>query len=144
MTGDWEYKLRQMEQGGLKRPEFMKEIIAYTNEIVAKAHGLAEEAKNKKFDDVEVEHPIHGTLVLKQTDATYESRDPELPIKIKKYIAGRPLSEDELKTLVNKGIVGPLQGFKSRLTNPSTPRSSSMRNSKPISSSRETTIPLPN
>ena len=118
LTGDWEYKLRQMEQGGLKRPEFMKEIIDYTNEIVSKAHGLAEEAKNRKFPDVEVDHPIHGTLVLKQTDATYESRDPELPIKIKKYIAGRPLSEDELKTLMNKGIVGPLQGFKSRFNKP--------------------------
>ena len=118
LTGDWEYKLRQMEHGELQRPEFMKEIIDYTNEIVAKAHGLAEEAKNKKFDDVEVEHPVHGTLVLRQTDATYESRDPELPIKIKKYIAGRPLSEDELKTLINKGIVGPLQGFKSRFNKP--------------------------
>ena len=84
LTGDWEYKLRQMEQGALNRPDFMKEIIAYTNEIVSKAHALAEVAKNQKFSDVEVEHPIHGTLVLKQTDATYESRDPELPIKIKK------------------------------------------------------------
>jgi len=118
LTGDWEYKLRQMEQGGLKRSAFMKEIIAYTNEIVTKANGLAEEAKNRKFPDVEVEHPVHGTLVLKQTDATYESRDPELPIKIKKHIAGRPLSEDELKTLMNKGIVGPLQGFKSRFNKP--------------------------
>lgn len=118
LTGDWEYKLRQMEQGGLKRPEFMKEIIDYTNEIVAKAHGLAEEAKNTKFPDVEVEHPIHGTLVLKQTDATYESRDPELPIKIKKHIAGRPLSEDELRTLMKNGIVGPLQGFKSKFNKP--------------------------
>ncbi|MDP4624191.1 MAG: DNA topoisomerase [Akkermansiaceae bacterium] len=118
LTGDWEYKLRQMEQGGLKRPEFMKEIIDYTNEIVAKAHGLAEEAKSRKFPDVEVEHPIHGTLVLRQTDATYESRDPELPIKIKKYIAGRELTETEVKTLLNKGIVGPLQGFKSRFNKP--------------------------
>lgn len=118
LTGDWEYKLRQMEQGGLRRPEFMKEIIAYTNEIVAKAHGLAEEAKNKKFPDVEVEHPVHGTLVLRQTDATYESRDEALPIKIKKHIAGRPLSEDELRTLMAKGIVGPLQGFKSKFNKP--------------------------
>ncbi|MGJ8644515.1 MAG: DNA topoisomerase [Luteolibacter sp.] len=118
LTGDWEYKLRQMEQGGLQRPVFMKEIIDYTNEIVAKAHGLAEEAKNRKFPDVEIEHPIHGTLVLRQTDATYESRDPEIPIKIKKYIAGRELTESEVKTLLNKGIVGPLQGFKSRFNKP--------------------------
>ena len=33
LTGDWEYKLRQMEQGHLKRSDFMKEIIAYTAEI---------------------------------------------------------------------------------------------------------------
>jgi len=118
LTGDWEYKLRQMELGGLKRPAFMKEIIDYTNEIVAKAHGLAEEAKNRKFPDVEVEHPVHGTLVLRQTDATYESRDPELPIKIKKHIAGRTLTESELKTLMNKGIVGPLKDFKSKFNKP--------------------------
>ena len=118
LTGDWEYKLRQMEQGGLQRRVFMEEIIAYTNDIVAKAHGLAEEAKNRKFPDVEVEHPIHGALVLRQTDATYESRDPETPIKIKKYIAGRELTETEVKTLLNKGIVGPLQGFKSRFNKP--------------------------
>ncbi len=118
LTGDWEYKLRQMEHGQLKRPDFMREIIAYTNEIVAKAHGLAEEAKNTKFPDVEVEHPIHGTLVLRQTDATYESRDLELPIKIKKHIAGRLLTEDELRTLMNKGVVGPLQGFKSKFNKP--------------------------
>ncbi|QTN33847.1 topoisomerase C-terminal repeat-containing protein [Akkermansiaceae bacterium] len=118
LTGDWEYKLRQMEHGQLKRPDFMREIIAYTNEIVAKAHGLAEEAKNKKFPDVEVEHPVHGTLVLRQTDATYESRDPELPIKIKKHIAGRLLTEDELRTLMKNGVVGPLQGFKSKFNKP--------------------------
>ena len=118
LTGDWEYKLRQMEHGQLKRPEFMKEIIAYTNEIVAKAHGLAEDAKNTKFPDVEIEHPIHGTIVLRQTDATYESRDPELPIKIKKHIAGRLLTEDELRTLMGKGVVGPLQGFKSKFNKP--------------------------
>jgi len=118
LTGDWEYKLRQMEQGQLKRPEFMKEIIAYTNEIVAKAHGLAEDAKNQNFSDIEVEHPIHGKLILRQTDATYESRDPELPIKIKKHIAGRLLTEDELRTLISKGVVGPLQGFKSKFNKP--------------------------
>jgi DNA topoisomerase-3 len=118
LTGDWEYKLRQMEQGALKRPAFMKEIFEYTNEIVAKARGLADEAKNQKFEDIEVEHPIHGSLVLKQTDATYESRDPEIPIKIKKHIAGRLLTEDELRTLINKGVVGPLQGFKSKFNKP--------------------------
>ena len=114
LTGDWEYKLRQMEQGLLKRPEFMKEIISYTNEIVEKAHNLAEVAKNTKFPDVEVHHPVHGDFILRQTDATYESREPDTPIKLKKYIAGRLITEDELKELFLKGSVGPLTGFKSK------------------------------
>jgi DNA topoisomerase-3 len=118
LTGDWEYKLRQMEQGALRRSEFMKEIIGYTNDIVVKARGLAEEAKNTSYPEVEVEHPIHGTLILRQTDATYESRDPEIPIKIKKHIAGRLLTEDELRTLLKNGVVGPLQGFKSKFNKP--------------------------
>ena len=118
LTGDWEYKLRQMEQGALRRSEFMKEIIGYTNDIVVKARGLAEEAKNTSYPEVEVEHPIHGKLILRQTDATYESRDPEIPIKIKKHIAGRLLTEDELRTLLKNGVVGPLQGFKSKFNKP--------------------------
>lgn len=118
LTGDWEYKLRQMEHGGLKRSDFMKEIISYTNDIVVKARGLADDAKNKDFPDVAVEHPIYGTLVLKQTDATYESRDAALPIKIKKHIAGRLLTENELRVMMKEGVVGPLQGFKSKFNKP--------------------------
>ena len=118
LTGDWEYKLRQMEQGALRRSDFMKEIIGYTNDICVKARGLAEEAKNTSYPEVEIEHPIHGALILRQTDATYESRDSEIPIKIKKHIAGRLLTEDELRTLLKNGVVGPLQGFKSKFNKP--------------------------
>lgn len=118
LTGDWEYKLLQMEQGALKRGDFMKEIIGYTNDICEKARRLAEDAKNTSYPEVDAEHPVHGKLVFRQTDATYESRDPEIPIKIKKHIAGRLLSEDELRTLLKNGVVGPLQGFKSKFNKP--------------------------
>ncbi len=118
MTGDWEYKLRQMEQGLLERPVFMKEIIAYTKDIVDKAHQRAEEAKNQNFPDVEVHHPVHGDFSLKQTDATYESREPGTPFKIKKHIAGRSITEDELRELFAKGKTQVLTGFKSKFNKP--------------------------
>ena len=118
MTGDWEYKLRQMEQGLLQRPVFMKEIIEYTKDIVTKAHQLADEAKNQSFPDVEVHHPIHGDFSLKQTDATYESRDPATPFKVKKHIAGRTITEDELRELFAKGKTQVLTGFKSKFNKP--------------------------
>jgi DNA topoisomerase-3 len=118
LTGDWEYKLRQMEQGLLQREEFMKEIISYTNEIVAKAHKLADDAKNTSFDDLEVPCPMCGAPNLRQTDATYECREPECKFKAKKYIAGRLLSEDEAIELFSRKFVGPLTGFKSKFNKP--------------------------
>ena len=60
LTGDWEYKLRQMEHGQLKRDAFMKEIISYTNDIVTKARKLADDAKNQQFPDLKVACPACG------------------------------------------------------------------------------------
>ncbi len=118
MTGDWEYKLRQMEQGLLQRPVFMKEIIAYTKDIVAKARQRAEEAKRQSFPDVEVHHPVHGDFSLKQTDATYETREPDVAIRINKYIAGRLITPEEIRELFAKGKTQVLTGFKSKFNKP--------------------------
>jgi len=118
LTGDWEYKLRQMEHGQLKRDAFMTEIIAYTNEIVAKARKLADDAKNQSFPDLNVPCPTCGAHGLRQTDATYECREVDCKFKAKKHIAGRLLTEDEATDLFTKGFVGPLTGFKSKFNKP--------------------------
>jgi DNA topoisomerase-3 len=34
MTGEWEYKLKQMEHGALDRPTFMRDIKEFTGDIV--------------------------------------------------------------------------------------------------------------
>lgn len=118
LTGDWEYKLRRMEHGQLEREAFMKEIISYTNDIVTKARKLADDAKNQSFPDLVVSCPACGAENLRQTDATYECRNPECKFKAKKHIAGRLLTEDEAKELFSKGFVGPLTGFKSKFNKP--------------------------
>lgn len=118
LTGDWEYKLRQMEHGQLKREVFMKEIISYTNEIVSKARKLADDAKNQQFPDLKVPCPACGTENLRQTDATYECRNPDCKFKAKKHIAGRLLSDEEAVKLFTEGFVGPLTGFKSKFNKP--------------------------
>ncbi|MDB6079149.1 MAG: topoisomerase [Akkermansiaceae bacterium] len=114
LTGEWEYKLRQMEQGQLGRPEFMHEIQDFTRDIVAKAKNLAAEMKNRDFPDLKAPCPKCGAPVLKQTDATYECRELDCGFRAKKYIAGRLLSEDEARELFTKRFVGPLEGFKSK------------------------------
>jgi DNA topoisomerase-3 len=118
LTGDWEYKLRQMEQGHLKRDAFMNEIVAYTNEIVAKARKLADEVKNQPFPDLGVACPKCGASPLKQTDATYECREPGCGFQVKKHIAGRTLSEDEAKQLFTTKFLPKVEGFKSKFNKP--------------------------
>jgi DNA topoisomerase-3 len=114
LTGDWEYKLRQMEHGQLQRGAFMKEIVSYTHEIVTKARQLAADAKNQAFPDLKVPCPVCGAQDLRQTDATYECRQPECKFKAKKHIAGRLLTAGEATDLFTKNFVGPLTGFKSK------------------------------
>lgn len=118
LTGDWEFKLRQMEHGNLMRDEFMREIISYTKEICTKARHAAELAKSEVFPDLNVPCPICGAMGLKQTEATYECREPECKFKAKKHIAGRLLTEEEATELFTKKFVGPLTGFKSKFNKP--------------------------
>jgi DNA topoisomerase-3 len=118
LTGDWEFKLRQMEHGNLKRGDFMKEIIAYTSEICAKARNAAELAKSEVFPDLKVTCPMCGAPSLKQTEATYECREPECKFKVKKHIAGRLLTEEEAIQLFTTKLVGPLTGFRSKFNKP--------------------------
>ena len=114
LTGDWEYKLRRMEHGQLQRDAFMKEIISYTHDIVAKARAAAAEAKSQSFPDLQVPCPVCGAPDLRQTDATYECRQPDCKFKVKKHIAGRLLAPEEAAELFSKKFVGPLTGFKSK------------------------------
>lgn len=118
MTGDWEYKLRQMEQGQLPRDEFMAEIKAYTSEIVSKARTLAEELKNKNFPDIQTPCPICGAPSLRQTDATFECREADCKFRMKKHVAGRTITPEEAHTLLTTRFVGPLEGFRSRFNKP--------------------------
>lgn len=118
LTGNWESKLRQMEQGKLDRASFMEEIISYTRDIVERAKGHASELKSKVFPEIKADCPKCGAHMLKQTDATYECTEPECDFKLTKYIANRLLTEAEASELFSKKFVGPLSGFRSRFNRP--------------------------
>lgn len=118
MTGDWEYKLRQMELNNLSRKNFMAEIKSYTTDIVEKARNLADELKNKQFPDLDTPCPVCGAPSLKQTDATYECREEECKFRTNKYIASRLLTPEEAHQLFTTKHVGPLEGFRSRFNKP--------------------------
>lgn len=118
MTGDWEAKLHQMEQGKLEREVFMREIAAFTKEVVDKAQDYYAQAINRPFPDLQATCPNCGATVLKQTDATYECKTSDCGFRISKHVAGRRLTEEEASELFSKKALGKRDGFMSRFNKP--------------------------
>ncbi|MEO7412425.1 MAG: DNA topoisomerase 3 [Opitutaceae bacterium] len=111
MTGEWEFKLRQMEHGKFPRPKFMDEVIEQTKGIVERVKGFEEDDSVARVTDIP--SPTDGKP-LRETLRGYKSQDGEFMIY--KVIGGRKMEETEVKTLVEKGVVGPLDGFISAKT----------------------------
>ncbi len=120
MTGEWEFKLKEMEQGKLDRETFMNEIREITNTIVEQTKSFTEEIVNRQFPDLEAKCPECGKMEHHQTDGLFSCKDPECIFKIKKHIASHELTEAEAKTLLNEGKVGPIETFKNRFGQPFT------------------------
>jgi DNA topoisomerase-3 len=118
MTGEWEYQLKQMEQGATDRPTFMSGIRKFTEEIVEKAKGYSGDADSLagNFHDLEARDPKTGEVAaFKETFKAYESPAGTL---IWKTMAGRELEREEVKALLEAGRVGPLEGFRSKMGRP--------------------------
>lgn len=114
MTGQWEYKLKLMEQGQAARPEFMREIRELAAQIVQRARVYAENKKEVVLPDFEATCPICGAHGLKQTDLSLACHTPKCGLRVGKTIAQRPMSEDELRELLTKKFAGPFDGFTNR------------------------------
>ncbi len=111
MTGEWEFKLRQMEHGKFSRDAFMQEVIEQTKGIVERVKGFEEDDSAARETDIP--SPTDGKP-LRETLRGYKSQDGEFMIY--KVIGGRKMEEDEIRTLVTTGKVGPLDGFISAKT----------------------------
>ncbi len=117
MTGEWEFKLKQMEQGKLDRETFMNEIVKMTESIVNQTKAFTDEVVNRKYPDLKGLCPECGSQVLKQTDGVFECYNPECSFRIKKYIASHQLTEEQATELLATKRIGPFDTFKSRFGN---------------------------
>lgn len=120
MTGEWEYKLKAMEQGELDRDTFMNEIKDMTNSIVQQTKDYTEVLVNRVFPDLHAKCPECGKMEHKQTDGLFQCKDPECIFKLKKHIASHELTEAQAKELMENGKVGPIETFKNRFGQPFT------------------------
>jgi DNA topoisomerase III len=118
MTGEWEFKLKQMEHGAMPRPEFMDGIRRFAADIVAKAKNFSGDSVEGRFTDLEAKCPRCGHTTFKESYKAYECKGCGLLIW--KNMAGRELERNEVRSLLETGSVGPLEGFRSKLGRPFT------------------------
>jgi len=111
MTGEWEFKLRQIEHGKFSREKFMKEIIAETRGLIDRVKTFEEDDSIARVTDIA--SPTDGKP-LRETLRGYKSQDGEFMVY--KIISNRKMEESEVRELVAKGVVGPLDGFVSTKT----------------------------
>ena len=116
MTGDWEFKLKRMEHGDMPRDAFMEEIRRFTADIVDKAKNFSGDSVEGQFSDLEAKCPKCESATFKESYKAYECKGCGLLIW--KNMAGRELERSEVQTLLEKGAIGPLEGFRSKLGRP--------------------------
>jgi len=116
MTGEWEFKLKRMEHGDMPRDAFMEEIRRFTADIVDKAKNFTGDSVEGQFVDLEAKCPKCESATFKESYKAYECKGCGLLIW--KNMAGRELERSEVQTLLDKGAIGPLEGFRSKLGRP--------------------------
>lgn len=114
MTGMWEFKLRQMEHGQLARDAFMRDIRSLTTDVVERTRAYNKAAKERVFPDFLATCPFCGAKTMKQNEDFISCHSPDCKLRVYKHVAARDLSEAELRTLIEKRFLGPLEGFRSR------------------------------
>jgi len=113
LTGDWEFKLKQMEHGELGRAEFMEHIVESTRELVAaiKKGDIPDTA----FLTLKVPCPKCGGTV-QENYRKFQCQACDFSIW--KVVSSREFAPEEIEELIASRSVGPLQGFRSRLGKP--------------------------
>jgi DNA topoisomerase-3 len=112
LTGEWEFRLREIEHRKLTRDAFMRDIRHLTEEIVGKAkhfHPDEHMPDSEPFGTC----PKCGSPIVERFKS-FTCTNEECDFTIWKTIAGRLLSREEFETLVRDKHVGPLNGFRSR------------------------------
>jgi DNA topoisomerase-3 len=113
LTGDWEFKLRLMSRGQLKREEFMHEIADMTRRMVERAKGYESDTVPGDFDELKTPCPKCGGVV-KENYRKFQCTHPGCDFALWKSAAGRLFEAAEIEELLTKKQVGPLQGFRSK------------------------------
>ncbi len=119
LTGEWEYKLAQMEKGALSRDAFMREIAQMTEHIVKKAKEYDRDTVPGDYATLATPCPNCGGVVkenYRRYGCTGKSGTGEdaCGFSFGKSPAGRTFEVAEAEQLLANKHIGPLDGFRSK------------------------------
>ena len=115
LTGEWEFKLGQIEQGALQREAFMREIAQMTQVIVKRAKEYDRDTVPGEYVTLTTPCPKCGAVV-KENYRRYACTACDFSIG--KHPGGRTFEPPEVETLLTDRQIGPLQGFISKMGRP--------------------------
>ena len=113
LTGEWEYRLKQMESGHLDRNTFMKDIRTYTTDIVEAVRNYMKTGKNP---DLELTCPGCGAKGLSSRVDSISCNSCKF--RIRRVHAGLTLSDEQLCELITQGSLPVMDGFRSKFGKP--------------------------
>jgi DNA topoisomerase-3 len=118
LTGDWESKLAAMEKGKLSREQFMAEIAAMTEKMVAKAKGYDRDTIPGDYATLKTPCPKCGGVVKENyrrfTCTGKDGAAEGCGFSIGKIPGGRSFELGEVETFLANKKIGPLEGFRSK------------------------------
>jgi DNA topoisomerase-3 len=115
LTGEWEYKLSQMERGKISREEFMREIAQMTQIIVKRAKEYNNDTIPGDYATLKTLCPNCGGVV-KENYRRFACTKCEFSMS--KTPGSRQFEVAEVEELLTNRTIGPLQGFRSKMGRP--------------------------
>ncbi|HEY8975767.1 MAG TPA: DNA topoisomerase III [Burkholderiaceae bacterium] len=119
LTGNWEYKLLEMEHGRLSRDAFMGDIAQMAERIVKKAKEYDRDTIPGDYATLRTPCPNCGGIV-KENYRRYTCQGPKgdgegsCEFSITKIPAGRAFETEEVEQFLRDKKIGPLEGFRSK------------------------------
>jgi len=117
MTGNWEFKLKQIEHQNLSRADFMREISGMTGKIVEKVKTSEHDSIPGDFGELKAKCPKCGGTIKEQYS---RFQCGACDYFLWKNLAGRQFEANEIEALLSAGKAGPLTGFHSQKGKPFT------------------------
>jgi DNA topoisomerase-3 len=115
LTGEWEFKLKQMEHGRLSRADFMAEIAEVTRRIVERTKAFQGDEVPGDFGDLATPCPQCGG-VIKENYRRFQCQKCQFSLPT--FLSSRLMEPQEVERLIRERQIGPLLGFRSKIGRP--------------------------